>query len=118
MQIRAFHRMVRKAAVQGSPLGIPFPKGFDNFRDVEMWPLVQSFALNNGEYGDGDSSGGGGGSSFFTMEYSVQGRCSPSVSSPCTDISDGFASESCMLAYPWKDYLLILRPGLTHAVRI
>lgn len=60
--------MVRKAAVQGSSFGIPLPKGFDDFRDVEMWPLVQSFALDNGKYGHG-----GGDGSFFTMEYSVQG---------------------------------------------
>lgn len=67
--------MVLTVAGRGSSIGIPFPRGFEDFRDIEMWPLVQSFAVDT----DGDGFGIGEGRGFFSVYYQVQGtvfRCS------------------------------------------
>lgn len=60
--------MVVAAALRGSSFGIPLPPGLDDVRDIEMWPLVQSFALERSHVEDREEEGG-----FFTMWYDAQG---------------------------------------------
>ena len=60
--------MVLSVASRGASLGIPFPRGCDDFRDIEMWPLVQSFALECGG-GQGIDQGG----KFLSMQYKIIG---------------------------------------------
>lgn len=61
--------MVLAAADRGASFGTPFPRGFEDFRDVEMWPLVQSFALEDSDQDRFDDEGG----RFFTMQYKIKG---------------------------------------------
>lgn len=60
--------MVLAAAAPESSFGIPFPRGFEDFRDVEMWPLIQAFALES-DHQESVCEG----RKFFTMQYKVQG---------------------------------------------
>jgi hypothetical protein len=40
-----FKRMILESMKSGSGIGIPIPIGYDNNYDIESWPLLQSFAL-------------------------------------------------------------------------
>jgi hypothetical protein len=42
-----FKRMLLESCSRGSAIGVPIPIGYDDVQDIESWPLLQAFALED-----------------------------------------------------------------------
>lgn len=60
-KVRAFKQMCLASLAEGEVVGVPVPLGYDEVQEVEQWPLIQSFALDNVVTSTG----------FFTLRYAV-----------------------------------------------
>jgi len=56
-----FKRMMLEAVPEGASIGIPIPLGYEGVMDVETWPILQAFAMEEVYCSTG----------FFTQRYNV-----------------------------------------------
>ena len=56
-----FKRMMLEAVPEGASIGIPIPLGYEGVMDVETWPILQAFAMEEVLCSTG----------FFTQRYNV-----------------------------------------------
>jgi hypothetical protein len=60
-KVHAFKQMCLATLAEGEVVGVPIPLGYDEVQEVEQWPLIQAFALDDVVASTG----------FFTLRHAV-----------------------------------------------